>query len=65
MAMTTIKPVYRRPTVTHTLAELEVSKAAYNEITAKLKAASYDHVFIGDGLLDMTGIALVQYQKDK
>jgi len=50
---------------THTVATLEVSKAAYNEIAEKLKQANYDHVFIGDGLLDMTGIALVQYPKDK
>ena len=43
--------------VTHTYATLEISKAAYDEIAEKLRAAEYDHAFDG-GLIDMHGIAL-------
>jgi len=50
---------------THTVATLEVSKKSYDEIAKKLIAAGYDHVFIGDGILDMTGIGLIPCQKDK
>lgn len=42
---------------THTLATLELSPAAYDEIRAKLEAAGYQHAFDG-GLIDMTGIGL-------
>jgi hypothetical protein len=42
---------------THTVAELEISRAAYDEIAQKLRAAGYDHVFDGE-LIDMTGIGL-------
>jgi hypothetical protein len=42
---------------THTLATLEISAAAYDEIASKLRAAGYDHVFV-DGLVDMKGIGL-------
>lgn len=49
---------------THTFATLEVSKATYDEIAAKLKAAGYDHAFVKatgkDGeVIDMHGIGLV------
>jgi hypothetical protein len=44
---------------THTYAELEVSAAAYDEIAAKLRAASYDHAF-HDGTIDMQGIGLTR-----
>lgn len=41
------------------LAILGVSKAAFDEISAKLRAAGdYDHVFLPDGTIDMTHIAL-------
>lgn len=46
------------PRSTYTLAELEVSEAAYKEIEAAFKAAGYDHVFLNDGMIDMTGIGL-------
>ncbi len=36
---------------------MDVSPATYDEIAAKLRAASYDHAFV-DGHLDMHGIAL-------
>ena len=44
---------------THTYVELEVSKAAYDEIAALLRDVDYDHVFMNDGAIDMHGIALV------
>lgn len=43
---------------THTFAELELSKAAYDEIATKLRAAGYDHAFIDDGIIDMHGIGV-------
>ena len=49
-----------RLNVTHTYALLEVSAAAYDEIAAKLREAGYDHVFGGDGEIDMHGIALTR-----
>ena len=45
--------------MTHTYAELEVSKAVYEEIRGKLLAAGYDHAF-NNGVIDMHGIALVE-----
>lgn len=42
---------------THTVATLQVSAAAFNEIADKLRAAGYDHAFV-DGLIDMTGIGI-------
>lgn len=48
---------------THTYALLEVSPAVYEEISAKLRAAGYDHAFHDDeehgAVVDMHGIALV------
>lgn len=46
--------------LTHTFATLEVSQAAYVEIAAKLRAAGYDHAFVGDTErhIDMNGIGL-------
>lgn len=43
---------------THTIATLEVSQAAHDEICIALEAAGYQHAFLEDGLLDMTGIGL-------
>lgn len=43
---------------THTVATLEVSAAAYKEIAQKLRDASYHHVFLDEGVIDMTGIGL-------
>lgn len=43
---------------TYTLATLEVSAAAYQEISAKLRAAGYDQALASDGVIDMTGIGL-------
>ncbi|MDS1141733.1 hypothetical protein RE432_14930 [Pusillimonas sp. SM2304] len=45
--------------MTHTLATLELSQAAYDEIAWKLKKAGYDHVFLEDGLIDMQGIGVL------
>lgn len=45
---------------THTVAELEVSAAAYDEIADKLRAAEYDHAFMPCGMIDMTGIGLTR-----
>lgn len=44
---------------TRTLAELEVSAAAYDEIANALRAAGYDHAFVG-GVIDMTGICITR-----
>ena len=44
--------------MTYTYAVLEVSKAAYDEIAAKLRDAGYDHAFTDEGEIDMHGIAL-------
>ena len=52
-------------TSTHTVATLEVSKATYNEIAARLREAGYDHVFLHDGVIDMTGIGLVMLATPK
>jgi hypothetical protein len=42
---------------TYTIATLAVKAAAFDEIEALLRAAQYDHVFIG-GKIDMTHIDL-------
>lgn len=44
---------------THTYVRLPLSRAAYDEIAAKLRAADYDHAFGGDGEIDMHGLAVV------
>jgi hypothetical protein len=43
---------------THTVATLEVTTAAYEEIGQLLRDAGYGHVFLHDGTIDMTGIGL-------
>jgi hypothetical protein len=43
---------------THTFAVLELSEAAYLEISGKLRAAGYEHAFHNDGEIDMHGIAV-------
>lgn len=43
---------------THTLAILELSPAAASEIETKLRTAGYDHAFLEDGMIDMTGIGV-------
>ena len=50
---------------THTIATLTVSKAAYDEIAILLRGAGYDHVFMVDGTIDMTGIGLQRTATDK
>lgn len=50
-----------RLTGTYTFVKLEVSRAAYDEIAAKLRAADYGHVFLTNyegEKMDMHGIAL-------
>jgi hypothetical protein len=44
--------------MTRTIATLEVSAPAYEEIASKLRAAGYDQAFGTDGVIDMTGIGL-------
>jgi hypothetical protein len=45
--------------VTHTYVTLEISRAAFDEIKAKLEAADYQHAFNQDGTeIDMNGIAV-------
>jgi hypothetical protein len=45
---------------THTYAELELSPAAYEEISRKLREAGYDHAFMDDGAIDMHGIGVTK-----
>lgn len=50
---------------THTLAELELSPAAYDEIAEKLRDAGYHHAFItdrfvDDTMIDMQGIGITR-----
>jgi hypothetical protein len=49
---------FHRPD-THTVVTLEVSEAIWYDIASLLRDAGYDHVF-RDGMIDMTGIALVK-----
>lgn len=51
-------------TATHTVATLEVSESTYEEIAKKLREAGYGHVFLDDGVIDMTGIGLVEEKTD-
>lgn len=44
--------------MTHTFAEMEVSRATFKEISDQLQAAGYHQAFV-DGAIDMHGIALV------
>lgn len=44
--------------MTHTYAILEVSRATFEEIAQKLKAAGYDEAFIEIDVIDMHGIAV-------
>jgi hypothetical protein len=50
--------------VSYTIATLTVSKAAYDEIAILLRAAGYDHVFMTDDTIDMTGIGLQRVDKE-
>lgn len=44
--------------MTHTIVELGLSLEAYEEIKAKLTKAGYQHAFMEDGTIDMTGIGV-------
>ena len=57
----------KRPQIrtTYTFATLEISKAAYDEIHAKLKEAGYEHTFHEDGVIHMHGIGLAPEPKKK
>lgn len=50
-------PLPRRVVVTRTLAAMEVSPSAYDEIRQKMQAAYWEHAFV-EGLIDMTGVGL-------
>lgn len=52
-----------RLTGTHTLALLALSPAAYAEVRDKLAAAGYHHAFAEGGLVDMSGIGIVDSAK--
>jgi hypothetical protein len=45
--------------MTHAVTVLLISQAAFSEIAEKLRAAGYDHVFMPDNAIDLSGIALV------
>jgi hypothetical protein len=44
--------------LTCTYALMELSRAAYDEIAAKMREAGYDQAFGADGEIDMRGIAV-------
>jgi hypothetical protein len=44
--------------MSRTLVKMKVSGTTFNEIAADLRAAGYDHCFLRDGNIDMSGIAL-------
>ena len=52
--------------MTHTVATMEVSAVAFDEIAAKLREAGYDHAFLrikqdgGAAIIDMHGIGLLR-----
>jgi hypothetical protein len=50
---------------THTYARLPLSPQAYEEIATKLRTAGYDHAFIGNGDIDMHGIAVSIEEPDR
>lgn len=50
---------------THTYAVLEISEAAFQEISQKLRLAGYEHLFGRDGEVDMQGIALKAQTKEQ
>lgn len=45
--------------MTHSLARLEISPEAYDEIKALFDKAGYSHVFMSDGMINMNGIGIV------
>jgi hypothetical protein len=51
--------------MTYTFVTMEISKAAYEEIAAKMRDAGYDHAFDEDGEIDMHGIALVPVDAER
>lgn len=50
--------LHRQPRQTHTLAVLELTPRAYQEISHKLTEAGYAHAFNDDGTIDMNGIGV-------
>lgn len=50
---------------TRSFAKLTVTRETYEEISKKLLAAGYHHVFHGNNMIDMTGIALVIGSEDE
>ena len=52
---------------THTFVILDLTPAAFAEISEKLRAAGYDHVFMesdGRSVVDMNGIAVAREAGD-
>lgn len=49
---------------THTTARLEVSRAFFEDVKARLRDAGYDHAFLQDGSIDMTGIAIAPVEDE-
>ncbi len=44
--------------MTHSLAILEISDQAYDEMKALFVKAGYDHIFMSDGTINMNGIGV-------
>jgi len=60
---TSVQQHLNRLRQTHTVATLEVSTSAYDEIKKLLEEAGYQHTFIGD-MIDMSGIGLVSEEPE-
>lgn len=45
--------------MTYTYVTMDLSRAAYDEIAAKMRAAGYDHAFHEENRIDMHGIAVI------
>jgi len=50
--------------MTHTYAVLDVTRATYEEIRAKLDAAGYADRFHEDGLIDLHGLAIQPQEEE-
>lgn len=52
-------------THTHTIATLDVPTWVYDYIERKLRGVAYDHVFLDDGTIDMSGIGLTKGKESR
>ena len=51
--------------MTYTYVEMELSRAAYDEIAGKMREAEYHQAFHDAGRIDMHGIAVVPHASDE